>query len=489
MQKWCTVLLIAMLTLSMTIFAQDKQPRQIVYIVSLQGDIFEGLMKKIQQKLKRIDTNQAKAVILEIDTPGGGVHYVEELCRDIDNIAQVGVPIYAYITGRASSGGALVSLACNRIYMKEQAHIGSAQVKILTPWGLKDADEKILSDMRAKFRAYAQHREYPPALAEAMVDPSLEVWEIHYRGERFFKTGQEKLDMQNRQDFNAKDYMEKNIVAAGKLANFTAKESKDYGICREIYQSRAELLEGIGLSQLPLQEIEVTSSDMITNFLTNPWIRFFLIALGILGIVIELMTPGFGVPGILGLTFLALFFAGGYLAEVTAVWEIVLFILGFALIAMEIFVTPGVGILGISGAICCFIALLLSFQSFVIPHSDAESTLFMTNLFIVTSALGLDIVLFLALSRYLPDSAPLQRLSVSFVQKPEEGFSVAIPALEKLAGMEGVAISALRPAGRIEVAGTSYDAVTQGDFVIPGEKVRILEVQGNRIIVNKVPKA
>jgi len=465
---------------------KNEGKKDYVYVLSLEGDIFDGLARRVTKKLKRIDTEKAKAVILEIDTPGGGVGYVLDICKQIDVLAQAGVPVYAYINGYAWSGGALISLACDRIYMVEQASIGSAQVKILTPFGVKDADEKTLSAMRAHFRAYAEHRNYPKALAEAMVDPAMEVREVHYRGERFFKTSEEVLKMREELANDAEKINEKGIVVpAGKLANFTAKEARDYGFCRGIYQTRNSLLKETGLNQYKLEELTTTYEDSIANFLTNQWVKMLLISLGILGIVIEIYTPGFGIFGILGLTFLSLAFIGAYLAETAALWEILIFLLGLFLLAIEIFLIPGFGIVGISGIIFCIIGLLLSLQTFVLPESEEEINLFMINIFHLTFSVGIDIFFFAIITRFLPENAPLRRLSVATVQKTEDGYTVAIPSFQNLDGKEGIALTPLRPAGRAQIEGQPYDVVTQGDFIEIGQDIVVSWIQGNRIIVDK----
>jgi membrane-bound serine protease (ClpP class) len=489
MQKFAVCLLLMLaLFMSRPVSAQEKAgEKQYIYVLSLEGEIFEGLAQRIKSKLARVDPKLAKIVILEINTPGGGVGYVLDICEDIDRLAQSGVPVYAYVTGKAWSGGALVSLACDRIYMKKDTSIGSAQVKILTPLGVQDADEKAMSAMRATFRARAQARDYPPALAEAMVDPALEVREIMYRGARYFKTPEDIQNLRNQPAVHADDIVEKRIVVkAGELANFTYAEAKEYGFCKEVYASRDELIKGLGLSQLEVREINMTSGDILANLLSNQWVRFFLLALGILGILIEFMSPGLGFPGIIGLACVALFFVGGYLGEVTAVWEIVLFILGLALLAIEVFVLPGFGVVGIAGILCCFLSLLLSFQNFILPSNKQQSDLLVFNVFIILLGIGMDVVLLLVISKFLPESAPLQRLSVAAVQRSEDGYSVAVPGFQKLQGLPGVATSSLRPAGRAEIQGESYDVVSQGDFIVPGEKIQVVEIQGNRIIVDKV---
>lgn len=470
---------------------KQEKPSQVVYLVSLQGEITDGLAKEVKTRLQKVDIARAKAVLLEIDTPGGRVDMTFEICDEIDRLAREGVPVYCFVLNKALSGGALVALSCEKIFMRKTALLGDAKVIVNLPFqGIKDADEKFAAPVRKRFGSYAENRQYPKALAEAMVDPDIVVLEVEYRGMRYFKTPEELQKMRQDPDLNPADIFEKGVVKpAGKLATFTAKEARDYGFCKGIYAERPEVLKDLDLSQYPLEEINVTTTEGLVNFLTNKFVVFLLISLGILGIVIELWTPGFGIPGILGLTCLALFFAGGYLANVTAIWEIVLFIVGVALLAVEIFVLPGFGIIGISGLICCFVALLLSLQAFSIPQTEQELDIFMINLLTLTLGIGVDIASVFMLSKFLPESAPLRRLSVSTVQRAEEGYTVAIAALERLLGREGLALSPLRPAGMIEVDGSKYDAVTQGDFILKGEAIRVLEIQGNRVIVEKVRTA
>lgn len=484
-----TFLIIILFFLSnIPIFCQEarQQNRDTVYVITLQGEIFDGLARRVSKKFKRIDVNRAKAIILEIDTPGGGVGYVLDLCKQIDALASANVPVYAYITGFAWSGGALLSLACDRIYMVEQSSIGSAQVKIMTPFGVKDADEKTMSAMRAHFRAYAEHRNYPKVLAEAMVDASIEATEVIYRGERFFKSRDELNKMLEDLSQERDAISHRTIKPAGKLANFTAKEAKEYGFCRAILQTREAVLQETGLKEMKLIELTTTAEDSLANILTTDWVKILLISLGILGILIEFWTPTFGIPGIFGIACLSLAFVGAYLAETAALWEILIFLAGLILIALEIFVIPGTGVAGILGIIACFVGLLLSMQTFILPESEEQTNLLMINIFNLTLSIGLDILSLFLITRFLPESAPLRRLSIATVQLPEEGYSVAIPSFQNLVGKEGVALNTLRPAGRIKIEKEEYDVISQGDFLEPGTKVKVVEIQGNRIIVNKI---
>ena len=471
-------------------FAQEEQGEEVkkeVLILPFKGEIFSFTASPFVRMLSRIQPETTKLLIIEIDTPGGSVDAVLEMCQEVDRLKDKKVMVYAYINGFAWSCGALLSLACDRIYMKEQASIGSAEVKMKTPQGIVPADEKYVSAFRAHFRAYAEHGNYPAALAEAMVDKKLEVKEIYFRGERFFKTNAELEKFREENIDNIGEIIERGtIVKAGEIANFTAREAKEYGFCTEIYDSRNDLLKGLSLSDYPVREIGTSTTDFVGNFFSSPCVRGMLIALGILGIILECVTPGFGVPGIVGILCLVIAFIGGFLAETTALWEILLFLFGIFLLALEIFVIPGFGITGIVGIICCVFALILSLQTFVFPTTAAESSDFITNILIILGSLTLDILILAIIFKFAPKNAPLYKLSVATVQTPEDGYTIAIDSYNALLDKEGVVTSTLRPAGKAKIGEEFYDVTSLGDFLTDGTKIKVIEIRGNQIFVDKI---
>lgn len=463
---------------------QNQQSKKI-YVLSLKGEIDDNLSQSLLKKFKNVNVNEAQAIILEIDTPGGLVTSALDICRDIKTMEDVGIPVYAYVTGFAWSGGALVSLACSEIYMIPQASIGSAQVKVITPFGIQDADEKSLSAMRAHFRAHAQAHKYSPALAEAMVDPALQIHEVECDKENEFRTSEDLQKLL--QQFGPTRIKDKGIVIpAGKLANFTAEEAVKYHFCKDICPTRADLLKKLNLTGEVVHDAPFIPSNIFVEILTNRWFQLFCFALGLLGLFIEFWTPGSAFPGIIGLVCLALAFVGCYLAGTAEIWEIVLFIIGLILFAIEIFLIPGFGVVGITGILCCLAGMLFSFQDFVIPSSSSQVDEMLQNLFKIILSLGIDIVIIMVLVKFLPENAPLRRLSVSTVQKVEDGYSSAIPAYQNLVGKSGIVMVTLRPAGRVKIEDNFYDVVSQGDFVETGCQIKVIQVQGNRIFVDKI---
>ncbi len=471
------------------VFAQqpaNNEPSS-VYVISIKGSIFDGLAQRMTQKFQQVDKTKAKVVILELDSPGGDLEAVLSICKDVDALAVEGVPVYTYITGYAWGGGALLTLAADKIYMSGKASLGSHEGKISGPFG-GNSDEEFLETVRGHFRSYAEKRDYPPALAEAMADANINVTEAIYKGQRIFKTSEEMVAMRSDPNVDLSRLREVGeVVEKGKYLELSAQKAVDYGFCRGIYESREDLLNGLELGQYPVKEIALTSSDQVANLLTNRWIRFALLAIGILGILIELGTPGFGVPGIAGILCFTLFFTGGYLSQMAELWEILLFVGGLAFLALEVFVLPGFGIAGTIGIAMCFIGLLLSFQTFIVPQNQQEIDLFVENLFTITSSLGVDIIAIILLAKYLPEGAPM-RLSMKAIQTESEGYTVAVPGYTDLLEQEGVALTSLRPSGRVKIGEDPYDVVTSGDLIDSGTPVRVIEVKGNRIVVEKIVK-
>jgi membrane-bound serine protease (ClpP class) len=226
-----------------------------------------------------------------------------------------------------------------------------------------------------------------------------------------------------------------------------------------------------------------------------------LLTLGILGILIELKTPGFGVPGILGLVLVAVFFMGQHAAGMAEAWEIILFIIGVGLVAIEVFVIPGFGFVGIAGLLCMLASVILALQPFYKPTTPADWAMFEVNMISVGAVTLAVFIGAILIGRYLHRAPYLGKLVLaappSSTSPTTTSQSVlAMPSKETvqeevsgLVGRQGRAVSLLRPAGRAEFDGEPMDVVTQGEFIQPGEPIVISEVHGNRVVVKRRPSA
>ncbi|MHC4608533.1 MAG: NfeD family protein, partial [Planctomycetota bacterium] len=362
-----------------------------------------------------------------------------------------------------------------------------AQPILIGPEGIQEGPEKIKSPMRAKFRAVADRRGYPVALAEAMVDPDIEVFEASIDGEREFVT----LDgIEAAKDRGRKVEVGAVVVKEGHLLTLTGPQTVEYGFGKEA-SSRADVYRDLGVRVSGEQQFAFSWSETFVGFLTSPIVSLLLMIVGILGVWIELKTPGFGVPGIAGLLAFAVLLFGHHLAGLAEVSEILLFAAGVVLVAVEIFVLPGTGIFAILGVFCIFSGLILSFQPFIIPDGDApwEGDLFLWSIGRVIIGFLISTGFFLLLIRFLKHVPIVGRHVLEADLAAADGAVVPSQQVsDMLVGKTGVAVTTLRPGGKVEIGKAVYDVVTQGDFVSKDDYVTVIGIEGTRIIVERAKR-
>lgn len=424
-----------------------QQARPVVYLVPIEGVIDLGLAPFVERNLDEAAVSSAAAVILEIDTFGGRVD-AAVLIRDA--LLRSKVKTVAFINKRAISAGALISLAAEHIVMAEGGTIGAATpVQISMPGApAQPVEEKTVSYMRKEFRATAETRKRPPLLAEAMVDADVEV---------------------------------PGLIEKGKLLTLTTDEALEH----KLADFRADRLDGV-LSLLKLENAEVhraeeTWAESLVRVLTHPIVSGVLIAVGTLGILVEIQSPGFGVPGSIGLTSLALFLWGHWLVRLAGWEEFLLIGIGLILLAIEVFLIPGFGIFGGLG-----IAALLGGLGLSLVGAGATWGVILSALGHVMLALLIAIAATLAFLRVVP-RLPFGRPLVLETGLPaESGYASAPEADRHWLGKRGTAASTLRPAGIAHFDHERVDVVTEGEFVETGEAIEVIRVDGNRIVVRPI---
>jgi membrane-bound serine protease (ClpP class) len=425
--------------------AQQASP--VVYLVPIEGVIDLGLAPFVERTLDEAAGSSAAAVILEIDTFGGRVD-AAVLIRDA--LLRSKVKTVAFINKRAISAGALISLAAEHIVMAEGGTIGAATpVQIGLPGTpAQPVEEKTVSYMRKEFRATAETRKRPPLLAEAMVDADVEV---------------------------------PGLIEKGKLLTLTTDEALEH----KLADFRADRLDGV-LSLLKLENAEVrraeeTWAESLVRVLTHPVVSGVLIAVGMLGILVEIQTPGFGVPGAVGLTSMALFLWGHWLVRLAGWEEMLLIGIGLILLAIEVFLIPGFGIFGGLG-----IAALLGGLGLSLVGAGATWGVILFSVGQVMLALLIAIVVALAFLRVVP-RLPFGRPLVLETGLPaESGYASAPETDRRWLGKRGTAASTLRPAGIAHFNHERVDVVTEGEFIEAGEAIEVIRVDGNRIVVRPI---
>lgn len=421
---------------SISLFAQQSK----VYIGYIEGDIDLGLSPYVSRVISEAEKNNADAIIFKINTFGGRVDAATQIK---DAILSSKVKTVAFINNRAISAGALIALSCQTIVMAPGSNIGAATVVDQT--GQK-VSEKYQSYMRSEMRSTAEKNGRNTEIAQAMVD------------ERIVIPG---------------------LTDSTQLVTLTSEEALKYKMTDTILTKLEEVLEFIGHKDAELVKVTSNWAEDVVRFLNNPIISSILIMIGFFGLLSEIKTPGWGVPGTAGLIALALFFGSSYILQLASLVEILMFIGGVVLLLTEIFVIPGFGIAGISGIILIFLSIFLSLlgsEPFVTFDSISMAIIQ------ITVAIIAAIILVLILAKYLPKSTVFNRLVLSEAEKAEEGF-VSVSEEPSLLGKYGVAVTILRPVGIAEIEGKRVEVVSDGEFIQPGTKIKVIKVEGMRVLV------
>lgn len=441
--------------------AAADRPDTTTFVIPVDGVIEQSLLYIVRRGVKEAEGSGAGAIVLVMDTWGGRLDATEQIVR---LLLGVKIPTYTYVKGKAISAGAIIAMATDEIYMAPGSVIGDAMPVMVTPFGgaqeMSEAlEEKGVSGVAALIRTAAQQKGHSPDVAEAMVRRGMKL-EI---GGKVISEEGHLLTLTN--------------VEAGEPAGEEGKALLSAGTV----ESLDAMLQKTGLSDGKLVEMRVTGVEKTARFIER--LSPLLLAAGLLGLYLEFKTPGFGLIGITGIACLMVFFWGHHIAGLAGMEELLLFMLGCALLFVEIFFIPGFGFVGVTG-----IALIaVSVISAMVPQVRGISWQeFVRDVMKAFEGFGLAAILALAgalvLGRFLPRSSPFKRLMLFAEEKHKAGFSAAARAGVEV-GAVGQALSALRPSG-IGVFGESrFDVVADGEFIEQGLAIRVTGVSGSRITV------
>jgi membrane-bound serine protease (ClpP class) len=440
------LLSVALLWPFATTLAQDTKP--VVYVMPIEGVIDLGLAPFVARILGEAEKAGAAAVVLEVNTFGGRVDAAVQIR---DALLNAKVPTVAFVNKRAISAGALISLAAEKLAMAGGGTIGAATpVQAGAPGGgAQPTSEKTVSYVRKEFRATAESRKRPPLVAEAMVDADVAI---------------------------------KGVIEKGKLLTLTTEEA----LKQKVADFRADTIEAV-LDQLKLGGAELRRAspnwaEQVVRFLTHPVLSSLLITLAMLGIIVELRTPGFGVAGAVGLGSLALFFWGHWLVQLAGWEELLLVAAGLALLVLEIFVTPGFGLAGALGIVAILAALVMS-----LVGGGATAAFWLTAAARVILSLVFALIGALLLLRFLPRLPVGRTLVLEDALSSAKGYSSAPEEERRLVGRTGRTTSPLHPSGFAEIDGERIDVIAEGEHVDTGAQVRVVRVDGNRVVVRRLP--
>ncbi|MGM0602133.1 MAG: NfeD family protein [Bacillota bacterium] len=396
-----------------------------VYFLQLEGNIDSSQYSFLKRGIKEAETANADLLILEINTLGG---YVNSALNIRDLIINSTINIDTFVSGRAWSAGALIALTGENLYMVPGSSIGAAETR--------PKEEKYISALRKEFAATAEKRNKDPLVAEAMVD---------------------------------EDIVIDNIIEEGKLLTLTAEEAVKLKIADGIYNSRDDLFFAKNIEISEINFIEKNNIEVVSAILTSPIVSALLLIAGFSGLIFEMLTPGFGIGGTVGIISFLLFFAG-HLFVGSAGWGLMLlFLLGIILIILEVFVIPGFGVAGISG-----IAAVMTSLFFFFPDKSTAVNV-LASVMIMTVLSAVILIKLLGVSKFW------KRISLS--TDAEKYFSHS--SKKDLLGKTGITITPLRPAGIMEIDSQRLDVVSDGGFIDKEVEVDVIAVSGSRIVVKK----
>ena len=452
--RWFLAGLFCALPFTTTLHAADTGP---VIVVPIKTEISEAQFFFLRRALKEARRAGASAVVLDMDTYGGELKAADS---SMDALLKTGVPTFTYVNPRALSAGALIALATQQIYMAPGASIGAAAPVMSGGEDLpKTMTDKVVSATSAMARGAAEKSGHRPELADAFISKEKEVKigdvVVHPSGSLLTLTALEATAL----------YQGKPLLAAGTADSLEA------------------MLKSAGLTG-PMRTIEPSGFEQIALWITalSP---LFLLG-GILGAYIEFKTPGFGLPGLLSVCCFAIFFTGHYLAGLAG-WEVgAIFVIGLVLVMGELMLHPGTVIPGVVGALLMVGALIWA----MIDRYPGEPFL-PTSEMLVRPLINLGVALLLALiagavlARYLPRTSFYQRIVLSSTVHGDPAIVGVAHASSIQLGQNGIAQSMLRPSGKAEFGGHTVDVITQGEFIDPGLPVRVVAVDGMRVVVEK----
>jgi membrane-bound serine protease (ClpP class) len=437
--KKLVLVVLALLSID-ALFAQQKK----ILVMEIKAEIDPPMKRYVELALRHATSTNAEMVIIEMDTYGGILTDAKEI---VDEIMRYKNPVWVFINSDAASAGALISIACDSIYMSAGASIGAATV--VDGEGQK-APDKYQSYMRSIMRSTAEENGRDPKIAEGMVDENIEI---------------------------------KGIKQKGQIITFSTSEAIKHGFCEAKVESIEEILKRNNIVNAEIEKFQLSKTDSIIAFFLNPFLSGILILVIIAGIYFEMQTPGMGFAGLAALVALILYLVPYYLNGMAENWEIIAFFIGIVLIGFEIFVLPGFGVAGISGIVLSVGSLIL-----IMLNNDAFDFEFvnMDDILAATAAamgglLGSGVMLFVIGSK-LPDTRFYSRVALTDTQDSKKGYTSTF-IKEPLIGKHGMAQTVLRPSGKVLIEGTVYDAYTRGEFIEQGQAIIVVSDEGTSLRV------
>ena len=407
--------------------AQPQAGEQ-TYVIPIKGEINQAVASYVNKAVQQAQDAGATQIIFAVDTYGGLIEAAVDIS---EHMLGASVPTVTYIENNAISAGVIISLSADKVVANQRINIGSAETVPKT--------EKSISFWTGKLRSVAELKGRDPEIVAAMADADIVI---------------------------------EGVKEEGKLLNLTASQALDYGIVDQIVDGKAQLYEYLDIDTSQVVELTYDFQTNIARFTNSIYVSTILLMLGMVGIVGEIFTAGFGVFGSIGIFSFALYFAGRVLAGHAGWGVLILFVAGLILIGVEISM-PGFGIPGLTGISCIVLSILVGSPN---PTQAAVS---------FSIAILLSIIVLIMVFRYAPRNQLFSHIILKSEQKNTSGYVSHESNQETLVGMEGEALTLLRPAGTVMIGEKRVSVVSEGAYIKKGAKVKVIAVEGSRIIVRE----
>ncbi len=430
---------------------EDSVAVKKVFVFEMKSDIDPRMNRKVRLAMEEARQTGADIIVIHMDTFGGAVNDADDI-RTM--VLESDIPVFSFIDKDAASAGALISIACDSIYMARGASIGAATV-VVGGTG-EAAPDKYQSYMRSMMRSTAEARGRDPRIAEAMVDQNIEI---------------------------------EGVTKEGEVITFTVSEAIANNFCEAQVNSIEEIAERQGFKEIEIIHYEPSIVEDIIAVFLNPAVSGVLILLIIGGIYFELQTPGVGFPIAVSIISMILYFIPYYLTGLASNLDIAIFIVGIILLLVEIFVLPGFGVFGILG----IIGILAGLTMGMLPNDQfdftfvAPDSLFTAILTVLLSAI-VGTVLIFTITPKVNQWKAFQGVSLATTLNKEEGYTSSFYSID-MVGKEGIAHTRLMPSGKIEIEDEIYDAYSRSEFIDRGERIIVISAEGTSLRVKKSPSA
>ena len=422
---------------------------QKVYKINIKQEIGPGIWRQVKKGFGEAEKEKADYIIIAMNTYGGTLEHADSIRTLILNSK---IPVFVFIDNNAASAGALIAIACDSIYMREGANIGAATVVDQKGEVLPD---KYQSYMRSMMRSTAEASGRDPEIAQAMVD--------------------------------AKIYI-KGISDSGQVLTFTTNEAIKHGFCEGKAESVEEVLKIAGITDYNLMEYIPSQLEKLIGLLVNPFVSSILIMIIIGGIYFELQTPGIGFPIIASIIAATLYFSPLYLEGLAENWEIVMFLVGLILIAIEVLVIPGFGVAGIIGFIFTLVGLALALVNNIgFDFSFTPDGAIIKAFVLVVMSLIISVSLSLYFGSKLLNTSLFSKMVLAASQPANQGFTSTDMSEMELIAKCGLAATVLRPSGKVEIEGVIYDAIAEAGYIEKDEKITVIKFASAQLVVRKSP--